>query len=1218
MAAFLYPGVKSLQLVLDRPYDTIRTTDVRDDLVAIKVWYSLTSGFNPNNGEGTLVPSGNSLNVTIPNLTSNTRYYVKYAFVSAIDEDEVDPVGPTGPGSYTVSAQLTAVVLEENISVYGYLTNDPVPIVTATDGTGGDFSTATGVFKVFNLSTEVTGGINIPPFGAGPVYSIKAGSVDSIVGATINATTGVYSCTGLTEDGGNVTFIAVYNNITVEQTWNVYRALAGETAPLIQLSTPNKEFIYKDQFATVSQTPSTTITARLVNLTGTPVFTVQAFARDNTTTPIGNIAFTQGTGVNSNKITITRAQFDALGITVGTAVVTATLGDVNDVLTLYRINDGTEQITVYLSNESHGIPAYTDGTTTPSSYVGSGTTIEVKQGNTYLTVDNTSPYDNGTWTITNIDSNGIVCDTTPLVTFQGGTIIDFDRHTSMDNSLDSAYIDYTITGKTTTGVAFSIVKRQSFTKSKEGVAGATARSVSLTAAQQAFTTAKNSTVVAPNTITLTATASNFVTPQYTWLVDNVAPDASVGTASGNTFVLNKFNPLGVKVVKVTVSEGTFSVFDTFSVYSFREGDDAFIVGLKNENQNISCDSAGDVLPNQFPFTTQMYAVLGGKFLTSTSTPVAATFAAVSYNGGFPFTINGNGVISIGGLDEQFGEAVFSATVNGVTLSKTLNLNKTFDGADASVVNVTASTQAFIAAKNTEVISPSTITLTATTFNVGAAPSYAWSTSTNGGTTFTTVQTGTSAVYSLASFTSGTTIVKVVVTGGVTTVFDQITIYSLKDGSDGISAGLTNENQTISCNSDGTPIASPLNLNSELIVFRGATRLTSADGVVWSKVSETGMTSTIVTTTGAIAISAISATTASATYRATLSVNGVATNFDKILTLNKSNNGLTGEGTTQIYTRYPIGFGGSGPSAPPAGTLTATLALTNPQWSQTIAGTTGTNPLWTSFGTRAAGGTTYTWQQPVLVEGQTVLNPPLKNATGYLYYETASQFAPSTPSAVEHSYDFATGLFGQANATGSSGVTAGWKTTFTVAPASETLKMWAVRYSVQETVAGSTQVINISAPFTHQNFNGLVTFTNNEYIKPAQVDTKITNATGLTTGETVATKVSAVTGLATGQTVDNRIISVTGLTSGQTVADKITTATSTATFANGISTNMTAIDGGKITTGFINAQRLQIGRTAGERGGATNYIRMFNNRIIVYSGGNARVIIGNLDLSQDEN
>ena len=1189
MAAFLYPGVKSLQLVLDRPYDTIRTTDVRDDLVAIKVWYSLTSGFNPNNGEGTLVPSGNSLNVTIPNLTSNTRYYVKYAFVSAIDEDEVDPAGPTGPGSYTVSAQLTAVVLEENISVYGYLTNDPVPIVTATDGTGGDFSTATGVFKVFNLSTEVT--------GAGPVYSIKAGSVDSIVGATINAATGVYSCTGLTEDGGNVTFRAVYNNITVEQTWNVYRALAGETAPLIQLSTPNKEFIYKDQFATVSQTPSTTITARLVNLTGTPVFTVQAFARDNTTTPIGNIAFTQGTGVNSNKITITRAQFDALGITVGTAVVTATLGDVNDVLTLYRINDGTEQITVYLSNESHGIPAYTDGTTTLSSYIGSGTTIEVKQGNTYLTVDNTSPYDNGTWTITNIDSNGIVCDTTPLVTFQGGTIIDFDRHASMDNSLDSAYIDYTITGKTTSGVAFSIVKRQSFTKSKEGVAGATARSVSLTAAQQSFTTAKNSTVVAPETITLTATQSNFVTPQYTWLVDNVAPDASVGTASGNTFVLKKFNPLGVKVVKVTVSEGTFSVFDTFSVYSFREGDDAFIVGLKNENQNISCDSAGDVLPNQFPFTTQMYAVLGGKFLTSTSTPVAATFAAVSYNGGFPFTINGNGVISIGGLDEQFGEAVFSATVNGVTLSKTLNLNKTFDGADASVVNVTASTQAFIAAKNTEVISPSTITLTATTFNVGAAPIYAWSTSTNGGTTFTLVQTGTSAVYSLASFTSGTTIVKVVVTGGVTTVFDQITIYSLKDGSDGISGGLTNENQTISCNSDGTPIASPLNLNSEFIVFRGATRLTSADGVVWSKVSETGMTSTIVTTTGAIAISAISATTASATYRAAITVNGVVTNLDKILTLNKSNNGLTGEGTTQIYTRYAIGFGGSGPSAPPAGTLTATLALTNPQWSATIVGATGTDPLWTSFGKRSAGGNTYTWEIPVLVEGQRgISEPPLRNATGYLYYDIASASAPGTPSAVSHSYNFAVGIFGQAgqNRQYFTGITEGWSNTFSVSD-QPSGKMWAVRYSVQETVSGGTQTINISAPFTHQNFNGLVTFTNIDTQLSTNINTSGSTLNTLNT--TVGTKVD--TNGAT--TAANSAINSSPLISGKVSKTDIFT------------TNTTTIDGGKITTGTINANRLNVGNnTANNVNSNKIVIDGLNNNIRVYSGGNSpRVIIGNL-------
>ena len=882
MAAHLYPGVKSLQLVLDKPYDTIRTTDIRDDLASVKVWYSLTSGFNPNNGEGTLVPSGNSLNVPITELLPGTRYYVKYAFISSIDEDEIDPAGPTGPGSFTISPELTAVVYSdtENVTIYGYLTNDPVPVVTATDGTGGDFTQATGVFKVFNLTEDVT--------GAGPVYAIKAGSVDSIVGAAIDAVTGVYSCTELTDDGGNVTFTATYNDVVIEQVWNVYRALAGETAPLIQLSTPNKEFIYKDQFATVSLTPSSTITARLVNLSGTITWTAEAYTREGVS--LGNVAYTQ----NGNAITITQAQFDALGITLGTLKVTATIGSVSDVITLYRINDGTEQITVTLSNEAHVIPAYADGTTTPNSYVGSGTIIEVKQGITNLPVDNSSPFANGSWRVTTITADGIVCDITPAV---GATSIEYDRHASMDNARDVATIDYTITGKTTSGVAFTIVKRQSFAKSKEGVQGATARSVSLTSTGQAFVTAQNTTTVTPDTVTLTATQSNFVSPTYTWLVDGVAPTVAIGVATGNTFVLKKFDPLAVKVVKVTVSEGTYSVFDTFSVYSFREGDDAFIVGLKNESQTISCDSAGEVIDGQFPFTTQMYAVLGGRLLTSSTTPgPVATFAKVSYTGGIDTTyrISADGIITIDSLDEQFGEAIFSATVNGNTLTKTLNLNKSFDGSDAAVVNVTATTQAFIAAKNTNVISPATVTLTANTYNVGATPTYAWTTSTDGGATFSAPSlTQTGSTFSLPSFTAGTTIVKVLFSGGASDVYDQITIYALKEGSDSISVGLINENQTISCDSAGTPIAGQFPINSELVVFRGTTKLTSADSVVWSKVSETGMTSTIVTTTGAITVSAISATNASATYRAAITVAGVTTNFDKVFTLNKSNNGING-------------------------------------------------------------------------------------------------------------------------------------------------------------------------------------------------------------------------------------------------------------------------------------------------------------------------------------
>ena len=969
MAAYLYPGIKSLQLVLDKPYDAIRTTDVRDDLASVKVWYSLVSGFNPNNGEGTLVPSGNSLSVIITGLTPNTRYYVKYAFVSAIDEDEVDPAGPTGPGSYTVSAQLTAVVFDENVTVYGNLTNDPVPIVTKADGTGGDFTNATGVFRVFNLSQEVTGGMGLPT-GTGPVYAIKANSLDSLTGAVINATTGVYSCTGLTDDGGNVTFTATYNNIVVEQTWNVYRAKAGETAPLIQLSTPNKEFLYKDQFATSSLTPSTTITARLVNLTGTPTFTVQAFTREGTS--LGAIAFTQAT----NTITITKAQFDALGVTIGTATVTATLGTVSDVLTIYRINDGSEQITVELVNESHQIPSYQDGTTTLSSYQGSGTVIQVKEGNTYLAVDTSSPFANGTWRITTIDDVNIVCDPTPGVF---ANYIEFDTHSAMDDDKDVAYIDYTITGKTSTGKDFTIVKRQSFAKSKEGLKGATARAVSIVAPGQIFITAKNTTTVSPASIVLTAIQSNFVNPTYTWLVDGVAPTSTIGTASTNTFTLNSFAAVGSKTVRVTVTETVDSVayseFDIFTVYSLREGDDAFIGGLSNENQTISCDSAGDPITGQFPLTSTFYAALGITFLTASTTP-AVTFAKVSYSGSTvanDCTISAAGVITINALNTNSAVAVFTATINSgtanaKTITKELSLNKSKDGVK----------------------------------------------------------------------------------------------------------------------------------------------------------------------------------------------------------------GDTGEGITQIYIRST-----SNPPATPAAS-----AGTPSGWYATVAAATGTDPLWTSFGSRAVNATMYTWQTPVRVEGTTVINPPLKNSTGYLYYDTASATAPTAPTA--SGYVFSTGEFGT--------ITSGWSTTISVAPADASLKMWAVRYSVQETVAGGAQTVTISSVFTHQNFNGLVTFTNNTYATPSTVDTKITTATtGLVTGATVDTKISTAT---------------SGLVTGATVDSKITTAASTATFANSVTAAATIIDGAKITTGFIAAERLQIGKDRStELSG--NFIRMFDNRIIVYQNNVARVIIGDL-------
>lgn len=117
MAATLSAGVNSLILKLDTPYDTIRLTDIRDDLVKVLVWCS-ASPIPAVPLSDTLVFDGLSLSIVIPKLTDGTTlaagtpYYVKYAFISDIQVDV-----------FTVSAQLTATPVSatsQTVDISGY------------------------------------------------------------------------------------------------------------------------------------------------------------------------------------------------------------------------------------------------------------------------------------------------------------------------------------------------------------------------------------------------------------------------------------------------------------------------------------------------------------------------------------------------------------------------------------------------------------------------------------------------------------------------------------------------------------------------------------------------------------------------------------------------------------------------------------------------------------------------------------------------------------------------------------------------------------------------------------------------------------------------------------------------------------------------------------------------------------------------------------------
>ena len=149
-------------------------------------------------------------------------------------------------------------------------------------------------------------------------------------------------------------------------------------------------------------------------------------------------------------------------------------------------------------------------------------------------------------------------------------------------------------------------------------------------------------------------------------------------------------------------------------------------------------------------------------------------------------------------------------------------------------------------------------------------------------------------------------------------------------------------------------------------------------------------------------------------------------------------------------------------------------------------------------------------------------------------------------------------------------------------------MWAVRYSVQETVSGGAQTVDISNAFTHQNFNGIVTFTNvNTQVAATQTITNLNTAIGTKVDEAGAT------------TAAN-----TAINNSSVIAGKLSAADVGAT-------GTTVIDGGRITTGVVNANRLNIGDNSGNSNSSRIVIDGLNNKITVFNAGQKRVVIGNL-------
>lgn len=386
---------------------------------------------------------------TVPSVTltgtGNSRVLTKEVFdAAAVESIAVTVATTSGSLSDTISIVKLIGGGKDGVDpLVGYLTNEAHTI--SADKLGnvtGNLADAGGTFKVYKGLTDVT---------LASAFSIVG--TPTGIAVSINATTGVYAITAVTQDSGWVDFQAVHSGVTIVKRYTISKAKVGAdgqsglSAKLVSIASDNQAFLF-DGNGSLKSASTINFTSSSQNLTSAIVWS---------TSP--NVA--SGTG---STFSLTATQFAS-----NTSVeVTASADGVSDKITIVRLIDGSDgsngqdAISVILSNESHTIP--TDSNGNNGNYAGSGTDIRVYQGATELAYDGVG-ISAGTWKVTP-SATGIT----------SGTISDSGNYATVGNhsamTADVATVSYTITGKRTDGATISVIKVQSLSKSKDGANGA--------------------------------------------------------------------------------------------------------------------------------------------------------------------------------------------------------------------------------------------------------------------------------------------------------------------------------------------------------------------------------------------------------------------------------------------------------------------------------------------------------------------------------------------------------------------------------------------------------------------------------------------------------------------------------------------------------------------------------------------------------------------------
>ena len=420
--------------------------------------------------------------------------------------------------------------------------------------------------------------------------------------------------------------------------------------------------------------------------------------------------------------------------------------------------------------------------------------------------------------------------------------------------------------------------------------------------------------------------------------------------------------------------------------------------------------------------------------------------------------------------------------------------------------------------------------------------------------------------------------------------DTVSIYAVNSGADSITPFLTNQVHVEPADSDGhlidalhNPSGRIINAGGVFKIFKAGAFITS--GVTFSVVGSAtvgGLTADIASngaytlTPAANSLSGWTTRSATFTFRATVDNK----NFDLEYTINKSIEGQKGDDAV-FLTASHVSFSkaSSGNLFTPSGTSTVVLntgdntvtgisfAVAFADASKCSVSGSNTATETVTFNdiseTNAQSGATIVCsftlngvassrsiKIPTTVHGLQGSNGA-KTVSGHIYFTTTS--ASFSYSGGTATFNTTTGLVTTSTVSGVPAGASVSNTPPTINPTAATAQYYFVStYSGTEDLTDNTVTVSIGAAVAYFNFNGIVTFTNNSD--------------------------------------GNAVLSEAGA-----------------------SNTLTAIDGGNIATGTIQAQKLEIGQVPTDSSGNAEsaYIKIENDKVVVKVNNQDRVVLGKI-------